>query len=281
MEYALHLFIFSGISVILALALNAVVGFNGFLSLASPAFYGIGAYAAAIFLKDYHIPFFFALLLAMIVTAVPAAGIGLVLSRLKEDYYMLASLGFASIAHRTFVNWRSVTNGSLGFAGVPRVGDIGEVALWTLGAIVVVWGLLHLLMRSSFGRILRAIREDELVTATFGIKTAYFKLAIFVISAMFMALGGAIYATYLTYVDPAAFHPAVAILLLAMVVVGGLASLPGAVLGAVVLNLLPELLRFFGFPPSVIGQVRLALYGLVLTLLMLYRPRGFMGAYKL
>jgi branched-chain amino acid transport system permease protein len=148
-----------------------------------------------------------------------------------------------------------------------------------------VLGLVYLICRwitsSSFGRVLKAIREDEQAIQTFGYNTIYFKLTIFVIGAVLASLAGSLFASYITFIDPSTFTLNESIFILAIIILGGLANNKGAVLGAVVLILLPEVLRFVGFPSDIAAQMRQVIYGLILVLLMLYRPQGLVGEYKL
>jgi len=136
-------------------------------------------------------------------------------------------------------------------------------------------------VNSSFGRALKAIREDETVIAVFGYNTLYFKLVIFVISAAMAAVAGSLFASYITFIDPSGFQVTESMFILAIIILGGLANLRGSILGALFLILLPEILRFVGFPSDIEAQMRQVVYGIILILLMLYRPQGLIGEYKL
>jgi len=151
----------------------------------------------------------------------------------------------------------------------------------TLLVLLLVYIAARFIVNAPFGRVLKAIREDEQAISVFGYHTLYFKLAIFVISAAMAAAGGALLASYLTFIDPNTFALPEAIFVLAIVVLGGLGSLRGPVVGALILVLLPEALRFVGFPPDIAAQMRQMVYGLLLVFLMLYRPQGIIGEYKL
>jgi branched-chain amino acid transport system permease protein len=288
MDYLIHLFILVGIYGILSLSLNLVVGYTGLLSVTHAAFYGLGAYMAAIFLVDFGLNFFLALLVSIIVTAFVGLLIGLVMSRFKDDFYALVSFGFNIIVWSTFLNWQSVTRGPLGIPGIDRpsifgldlTGNLSFLVL-VLVCLLVVFLLCHWLVRSSYGRALKAIREDEKALQVFGYRTTHYKLLVFVIAAALAAIAGALFASYITFIDPSSFSLNESIFLLAIVILGGLASLRGALLGALVLVLLPEALRFVGFPPELAAQMRQVVYGLVLVILMLYRPQGLIGEYKL
>ena len=128
---------------------------------------------------------------------------------------------------------------------------------------------------------MKAIREDEKAIQIFGYKTLNYKLTVFVVGAMMAAAAGSLYAAYITYIDPSTFTVNESIFIIAIIILGGLASLRGSLIGAVFLILLPEFLRFVGFPDEIAAQMRQAVYGLLLILLMLYRPQGIVGEYKL
>jgi branched-chain amino acid transport system permease protein len=288
MAYLIHLAILISIYAILGLSLNLVVGYTGLLSVAEAAFYGIGSYATALLLVNLGWNFFLALVIGMVIAGVIALLIGLVLSKFAGDYYALASLGFGVIIYSVFLNWQGLTNGPLGIPGIPRPNLFGFIfsdnlsflilsVFFVLLAYFVSW----FIAESSFGRILKAIREDEKAIQVFGYKTLNYKLTIFVIGAMLAALAGSLYAGYITYIDPSTFTVNGSIFIIAVIILGGLASLRGSIIGAVFLVLLPEFLRFVGFPDEIAAQMRQAVYGLLLILLMLYRPQGLVGEYKL
>lgn len=292
MEYLIHLAILVGIYSILGISLNLVVGFTGLLSVTQAAFYGLGAYATAILLTSFGMNFFLATIIGIVLTAVISLLVGLVLSRFRGDYYALGSFGFNIILYSIFLNWQSLTRGPLGIPGIGRP-SLGFGAsnfvfssnLSFLILTIVLAGFVYLFSRwlttSSFGRVLKAIREDEPALQVFGYRTIYFKLAIFVISSGVAALAGSLFASYITFIDPSSFVLFESIFILAIIILGGLANLKGSVLGALFLILLPEALRFVGFPSDIAAQMRQVVYGLILVLLMLYRPQGLVGEYKL
>ena len=288
MEYFIHLAILFSIYAILGLSLNLIVGYTGLLSVAQAAFYGVGAYVTALLLVAAGFNFFLATAIGMALAAVIAFAMGLVLSKFDGDYYALASLGFGVIAYSVFLNWQKVTNGPLGIPGIARPNLFGIVfsenisyLLLAVVILVLAYLLCRFIVRSSFGRVLTAIREDEKAIQVFGYNTLRYKLAIFVIGAMLAALAGALYASYISYIDPSTFTVNESIFILVIIILGGLADLRGSVVGAAFLILLPEFLRFVGFPDEIAAQMRQAVYGLLLVLLMLYRPQGFLGKYKL
>jgi len=288
MEYLIHIAILIAIYGILGLSLNLVVGYTGLLSVTQAAFYGIGAYATAILLTSTGMNFFWAMLLGMAITGVLALAIGFVLSKFKDDYYALGSFGFNIIIYSIFLNWQDLTRGPLGIPGIPRPSLFGftfSENLWFLVLSVVilalVYGVCHYITHSSFGRVLKGIREDDEALQVFGYRTLWYKLAIFVISAMLAAVAGSLFASYITFIDPSSFTLTESIFILAIVILGGLANNKGALIGAACLILLPEILRFVGFPDDIAAQMRQVTYGVILILLMLYRPQGLVGEYRL
>ena len=213
--------------------------------------------------------------------------VGWVLSRLSGDYYLLGTVGFSYIVFAIMMNWDSLTRGPLGIPAIPRpnlfgleLGDNLRLFLLVLFLLIVVYFLSKKLVASSFGRVLQAIREDENALQVFGYKTTNYKLAIFAIAAGIAAIAGAFLATYITFVDPSSFTVMESVFIISMVILGGLASLEGSIIGAFFLILLPELLRFMGLPSEIAGHVRQGVYGLLLVLFMMYWPKGLMGKYK-
>jgi branched-chain amino acid transport system permease protein len=288
MEYLLHIGILFSIYAILALSLNLVVGFTGLLSLAHAAFYGIGGYAVAILGTRFGISFFPALLLGMVISGVVAYVIGIAVSRFKDDFYVLATLGMTIIVGALFLNLQKITRGPLGIPGISRPEIFGfsfsqnsHYLILILVVLFLVFLISEYITNSSFGRVLKSIREDEQALQVFGYKTHIYKLIIFSIAGILAAVAGGFYASYITFIDPYTFSVNESILILSIIIVGGLANNRGAILGALILVILPELLRFVGFPSEISAQMRQGLYGLALVLLMLYRPQGIIGEYKL
>ena len=288
MEYLIHLAILFSIYAILGVSLNLVVGYTGLLSVTHAAFYGIGAYATAILLTSYGFNFFESVLVAIALAAAISLLIGLILSKLDDDYYALASFGFNIIIFSIFLNWQGLTRGPLGIPGISKPVlfglDFSSNWLFLILALVflaIVYLASRFIVNSSFGRVLKAIREDETAIQVFGYNTLYYKLAIFVIGAAMAAVAGSLFASYITFIDPSSFGLMESIFILAIIILGGLSNLKGSLLGALFLILLPEALRFVGLPNEIAAQMRQVIYGVILILLMLYRPQGLIGEYKL
>jgi branched-chain amino acid transport system permease protein len=287
-EYLIHLAILFAIYVPLAVSLNLVVGYTGLLSVTHAAFYGVGAYATTLFMVNLGFGFIPSLIIAMLISGLLATLFGFILSRFRDDYYALVSFGFNIIVYSILLNWEGLTRGPLGIPGIPRPEIFGYVfntnlsflilsLIFALGIYLVSAGI----VRSSFGRVLKGIREDEKVLAIFGYNTELYKLVIFGVTAMMAGLAGGLFATYITFIDPSTFSLNESIFILAIIILGGMANIRGSVAGALFLILLPEILRFVGFPTDIAAQMRQVVYGALLVILMLYRPQGLMGEYKL
>jgi branched-chain amino acid transport system permease protein len=288
MEYFIHLAVIISIYAMLGLSLNLVVGYTGLLSVTQAAFFGLGAYTTAILLSYHGVNFFISILIGIIISGITALMVGKVLSKFKGDYFALGSFGFNIIIFSVFLNWQSLTRGPLGIPSIGRPELFGFIflnnlsfLLLTLCFALITYFISKFIARSSFGRVLKAIREDERVISIFGYKTHYYKLTIFVIGAAIASVAGSFFASYITFIDPSSFNLNESIFILSIIILGGLANNKGSVLGAIFLILLPELLRFVGFPTDVAAQMRQIIYGLILILLMIYRPQGLIGEYKI
>lgn len=288
MEYIFHILILVSVYGILSLAQNLVMGEAGLLSIAGAAFYGIGAYTTAILSVKLGFSIFSILLITPFVAGIIAILVGSSFARFRDDYFMLATLGFLMIFNTVVRNWEDLTGGSFGIAGISKPEFFNftfstPFSFLFLALIVffVVGCISFFISRSSFGRVLRAMREDEDALAIFGYKTSNYKLIIFSIGAGLSAFAGVLFASYLTFIDPKLFTVNESILLWAMIILGGIGKNTGAILGAFLLIVIPELLRFVGFPLEFAALLRQAIYGLILVLLMLYRPRGIIGEYQL
>ena len=291
MEYLIHLAILISIWSMLAVSLNLIVGYTGILSMTHAAFFGLGAYATAISMTIHDINFFLSVLIGIFVTGVVALIFGLILSRFRGDIYAIASFGLNIIVFSIFLNWQELTRGPLGIPGIsrPEIGFgldfIFKSNLHFLILVAVFAFIIYLIseyvVNSSFGRVLQAIREKEQTIQVFGYRTQFFKLTIFVISAMMASVAGSFFASYITFIDPSTFSLNESIFILAIIILGGLSNNKGAFIGTVFLILLPEILRFVGFPTDIAAQMRQIVYGLLLVGLMMYRPQGLLGKFRL
>jgi len=278
--YVLHLAILAGIYIILTVSINLIIGYAGQVSLGHAAFYGIGAYASALVSLNLNFPFVAAALVAMLAAGICGLALGLPTLRLKEDYLAIVTLGFGVIVDLVFLNL-GITGGPDGLPGIPAPGIFGlsfrQPWLYLLLVIVTVILVLiftYRLVDSYHGRALRAIRDHEITAQVMGINTPAYKVFIFTLAAALAGLAGSLYAHYITFINPETFALHTSILILTMVVLGGMGSILGSVLGAVILTILPEMLRQAHAYQDLI-------YRALLVVLLIWRPEGILGRGKL
>ncbi len=278
--YALHLAILAGIYIILTVSINLIVGYAGQVSLGHAAFYGIGAYASALVSLHWHLPWPAAALAAVLAAGLCGLALGLPTLRLKEDYLAIVTLGFGVIVDLVFLNL-DITGGPDGLPGIPQPSFLGlsfrepwHYLILVVVMVALVLGVTYRLVDSYHGRALRAIRDHEITAQVMGINTPAYKVMIFTLAAGLAGLAGSLYAHYITFINPETFGLHTSILILTMVVLGGMGSIVGSVLGAIILTLLPELLRE-------IHAYQDLVYGGLLVVLLIWRPEGLLGRGKL
>jgi branched-chain amino acid transport system permease protein len=242
---------------------------------------GIGAYAAALLLTDGGVNFFLTLPVAVAIAGLVSAGLAASTLRLKGDYYIIGSFGFQVIVYNVFLNWIAVTKGPFGIRNIPKPTVLGvtfaDPLRYAILALAFLAGTVWVARRvaeSPYGKVLRAIREDEAGAASIGKNVRRYRISIFVVSAMLASVGGALYAGLISYVDPFAFTINESIFLQALVIIGGAGNVYGSVVGATVLIVLPEALRFFDVPATVASPIREILYGTLMILFLRFRPKG-------
>jgi len=288
MAYFLHILILINIYIIIAISLNLIAGYTGILSIAHAAFYGVGAYVAALLAVNYGTPFLLNLIAAMIVAGAVAAVVAFPSLRIHDDYLVIATFGFQMILFSIFNNWVSLTRGPLGIPGIPQPKIFGMAIASHVGFLILT-GLLVLavylfarrLVNSPFGRVLKAIREDEIFAQALGKNVIRYKILVFVIGGALAAIAGTLYAHYVTFIDPTSFTILESIFMISIVLVGGAGSLTGSIVGAVVLIVIPEMLRFLGMPNAIAANMRQIIYGALLVVMMMFRPKGLVGEYEL
>lgn len=288
MNYLLHIIIMICIYVILSLSLNLLVGYTGLLSLCHAAFYGIGAYTTTLLMIKLNFNFFPALFAGSLVAIIISFVVSIPSLRLKGDYFVLASLGFQIIVFSLLYNLVGLTRGPYGIPGIPRPNIFGltidSIPAFFIFSIIIcniIILLSFLLYHSPFGRVLKAIREDELVCLSLGKNIVKFKIQAFAIAAGIAAIAGSMYAVYVTYIDPTSFTIDESIFIIAIVLVGGSGNLKGPIIGTVFMIVLPEVLRFLGIPDTIAPNIRQMIYGGVLVYLMSNRPQGIAGEYRM
>jgi branched-chain amino acid transport system permease protein len=268
-EYILGILTLAGINLMTVLGLSLLTGFTGLFSFGHAGFMAIGGYAAAMMTVKFHWPFIPALLVGGLAAALVSAALGKVTLNLKGDYFCIATLGFGE-AIRLILDNVQYFGGARGWPGIPNYTNFWNV----LGINIVAVIVLANLIRSRHGRNMIAVREEELASQIVGIDVFKYKLISLVISAGYAGIAGGLMAHYMTFLQPKMFSLAKSTELTIIVIFGGLGSISGSVLGALVLTSLPEILRAF-------SQWRLVFYGLAVIFIMISRPEGLMGGYEL
>lgn len=272
--YYLQIMTFIGINTLLALGLNMLMGYAGQVSLGHAAFYGIGAYTTAILSGTFGMSPWTALVCAVACAVLVALVVGLPTLKLSGYYLGMGTLGFGMIVNIVFREWSSVTGGSSGFVGIPMLeaGSIsfmsGRNYFFLVWAVVLVAILLcRRILSSRMGRALRSIHDGENASLAVGVNTHFLKLQIFMFSAALGAVAGFLYAHFVLFISPESFGFMVSVKMVTMVVIGGMASVWGALLGASLLTLLPEVLHGF-------AEYEMIVFGLILMGVMIFMPQG-------
>ena len=298
MNYLLHLLIYLDIYIIVALSLNVVVGYCGLLTLAHSGYFAVGCYAYALASLKLGLGFLPSMVLGVGIAMVLSLAVSLPAWRFKGDFFVMVSLAVQALLFSLFYNWSSpgiepgtwtnLTNGPFGLAGIPKPAIFG-IKLDTLGSIALVSIVLAgvcallswLLLSSPWGRLLKAMRDDELAARGLGKNVHLAKVQAFALACGMVAIAGVMYASYVSYIDPSAASLDESILMLCMVIVGGAGNFRGPIVGALVLLAVPEMLRFAHIPDVVAANMRLMAYGLLLVIMMHFRPQGLAGEYRI
>lgn len=271
--YLLHVLVLSCLYAIPAVGLNLMLGYTGLVSLGHIAFAGIGAYVAAWLMVDAKLGFWSALALAVLASGAAGAAIGAVCLRFRSHFFMIVTLAFGLMLYSVMNNWDDVTRGAAGFPGIPRApGIVGlERFYWLALSFALLCFLAQWrLVRSGFGRILVALRQDERLAQAKGVDAALYKTAVFALGSAIAGLGGVLLVSFLRVAAPASFTLAESINAVLIVIIGGAGSLAGPALGALIFVALPEYLR-------AAAEWRLVVFGTLLVLITLFAPRGLAG----
>jgi branched-chain amino acid transport system permease protein len=276
-DYFLDIAILVGIYVILALGLNVVVGFTGLLNLGFVAFYALGAYTYALLNTSFSFGFWTALPFSVGLSAIAGFLLAVPALRLRGDYLAIVTLGFGEITRLILNNWDSVTMGPNGISGISApaifslsLGKLSYFYYLVLLFVLITFFTTKRVAASRIGRAWIAIREDEIASSSMGIHTTMYKLYAFAFGAFWAGLAGAVFAAKMRFISPESFTFMESVLILCMVILGGLGSIWGVILGAFMLVLLPEMLRE-------IQVYRMLALGAGLVLLMIFRPQGLFG----
>jgi len=297
--YKVRILNLCAINIILTLSLNLTNGFTGLFSLGTAGFMAVGAYASALLtmppdiktmnffmapinpvLAGLNAPFIVALILAGLISALVGFLIGAPVLKLKGDYLAIATLGFGEIIAVVFTNTQTITNGALGLKGIPQYTNL----YWSWGIAIAVIISLMTLLNSSYGRALKAIREDETAAQAMGVNLFYHKVLSFSISAFIAGIGGALLGNLISTVDPTMFKFTFTYQILLMVVLGGMGSVTGSVISAFIMTVIMELLRVVESPMSLgfinipgIPGMRMVVFSVILIAVVLFMRHGIMG----
>ncbi|HZJ90883.1 MAG TPA: branched-chain amino acid ABC transporter permease [Oscillospiraceae bacterium] len=265
MEYYLQVLTLAGINLMVVMGLGLLTGFTGLFSFGHAGFMCIGAYTSAILTVTLKVPFPIALIVAGLAAGAVSLLLGRLTLKLKGDYFLIATLGFGESVRLIFDNIEPL-GGARGFSGIAKNSNF--VSVW----IVCIVGIFFLvrLINSRYGRNFKAIREEELASSTIGIDVFKTKLLSLFISAIYAGIGGSLYAHYMTFIKPTNFALIKSTEFTIMAIIGGLGSITGSVIGALLLTVLPELLRF-------VADWRMVIYGAAVVILIIVRPKGIAG----
>ena len=273
--YGLYLLTLTEIFVLVALGLNLLTGYAGQISLCHSAFFGVGAYATAILTQKAGVPYLLSLLLGALLTTAIGALAAIPALRLKNIYLAIATLGFGVVLQKIIFEWRGLTGGGGGLALTPpRIAgyELGATGLYYLTLALMTLGLFGAwnVSRGRTGRALLVIKDSELAAGSLGIHAPRYKVIAFAISAFYAAIAGGLFAYLVRYINPESFSVGLSISFLSMVVIGGLGTIGGSIIGAAFYVIVPELLRGIKDAPGLV-------FGLLLVLVMVFMPQGLWG----
>jgi len=283
-DFILLLLVYFGMFAVLSLSQNIITGQTGLLSLGHAAFFAIGAYTMAIGLTA-GLNFWLCFLLSGALSLCAGILIGLPTLRLSGDYLAIATLGFGEITRNILLNWDSLTRGPLGISGIPTTTIFGiplnldnrlffVVVIWAY--VALVYFLIQHLNHSRFGLALDAIREDEIAANAMGIHSTTYKVAAFALGAFFAGQAGTFWTIFNNSVNPNSFDFMLSVMILSMVVLGGMGNPLGSIVGAVIIQLIAEAPRLLGISHLISPQARQIIFGLILVLMMIFRPQGLL-----
>lgn len=281
MDYVYTLLILIALGVILASSFNLIIGYAGLVSIAHPVFYAIGAYVSAILARDYGVPVPAAMILGALAATVASVAVALPSLRVSGDYLLIASIGFQLGLLEAIKNV-SFTGGAGGLTNIPgflvqTVGREAYVALVIAVAVATVL-LVRSIAHGPYGRALSAMRDDELAFGALGRNAVAMKVAVFALGSGLAGLAGALYAHYFRFVTPEQFELLQSAAILTMVVVGGIRTTWGPVLGAVLLQVLPQAITFVDLPSALLGPLQGLLFTGLVLVFMFWRPQGLIAA---
>ena len=270
-QYVYRIAVVSVLYAILAMSLNLIAGVAGQISLGHIAFYGIGAYTSALLCVNFDVSVWVGILAAFVVSMLFGLLIAIPTLKLSGGYLAILTMSFAEIIRLILLNWTSVTRGPMGILNIPKpslfgytIKSSGAFLYLVLAVAIIVYIGLHNLIHSRFGRNLQALRDDEISSESMGINVYRYKVIAFVISTGVAGVAGALFASYMEFIDPSSFISDESTVILSMVVLGGMGNMNGSIIAAALLTILPEALRSF-------SDYRMLVYGVVLVAMMLLK----------
>ena len=286
--YILTVLSLAGIYAILAISYDLMFGYAGLFSIAHGAYFGIGAYAGALAMLNFGVPFLLALVVGGAIAALVGSIIAVPASRLEGDYLVVGSLAFAVICYELMVGVPEVTRGSMGLPGIPGPSIFGYRLGGAAGNLAVIAALLALTLlvgwrvaRTPYGRVLRALKDDPLALEATGKSVFRYKVEVMTLSAALAGAAGVAYASFVNFIDPESFVLRTSFVIVLATVLGGAGTLWGPALGALFLWIIPEALRFAGIPSEIRGPLNEIVYGCLLLAVIFLRPEGLLGKRRL
>ena len=274
-NYALQVAVYCGIYILLAVSLNLLVGYTGIFSMGHVAFYCLGAYTSALLATKLHLPFVLCFLSGGVVAGIAGALIGIATLRLNDLFLTFTTMGLGEVI-RIIIQNAAFTNGALGVTGIPMPRMFGramnrtEFYYMVLILVIACVFIVHRLVRSNTGRTLMTIRDDASAAASLGINVFSYKMRIMILSCFIAGLAGSLYATFVQYINASNFSINVSINIIAMVTIGGMGTIAGPILGATLLQILPEAIRF-------LQDYRQLMFGAALVISVMFAPKGLIG----
>lgn len=280
MQYIYSLLVLIGIYVTLSASFNLIIGNGGLISIAHPIFFALGAYTAALLGIHFNAPVLVSIAAGMLVAISSSFALSLPALRISGDYLLIASIGF-QLGLLQIIKNVDFTGGAGGLGNIPSVlsGQTRDI-VFAVGSIIMALGvvmIIHRIIRSPYGRAIRAMRDDELAFAALGRNSINIKLVIFAIGSGFAGLAGGVYAYYFLYLSPDQFEILQSATILTMVVVGGMGSTLGPVVGGVLLLALPQAITFLQLPPSIMGPLQGMIFTLLVLIFLFVRPQGLIS----
>ena len=286
LNFFILILIYTCIYAFMSLGQNLITGYSGMLSLCAAGFFAIGSYTTAILTTSFGWSFWATLPVAALLSALMGVLIGLPTLRLKGDYLAIATLGFAEIVRNIINNWDALTNGPMGIQRIPMITIFGikispyqkyGYLLMEIVMLLICWFLFERLASSRMGRALEAIREDEIAANSMGINVTKYKVVSFALGAAVTGIAGCLQAEFTLSVSPGSYVFMVSIMVLCTVVLGGMGNFVAVILGAFIIQFISYLPQLIGLSNIIPAQAKQIIFGLILVIMMIYRPQGILG----